>query len=108
MDLPIFDGAWWVAPIFPGSWMAWNKPTLALFIFIFCAIATMGVLERIRPGGAERVGILGLRTTRGDRLFISMLGSAFIFLGWLGLMGTPLWGALALAALWWAFVFWKV
>ena len=45
------------------------------------------------PGGGPRRGILGLDTTRGDRLFISLLGSAFIFLAWLGLMGTPLWGA---------------
>jgi len=31
----------------------------------------------------------------------------YIFLGWIGLMGTPLWGALGLALAWWAFVFWK-
>ena len=30
--------------------------------------------------------MLGLDTTRGDRLFITLLGSAFIFLGWLGLV----------------------
>jgi predicted small integral membrane protein len=68
----------------------------------------MGVLEWRSPGGAPRRGILGLDTTRGDRLFITLLGSAFIFLGWLGLMGTPLWGALAIAMAWGAFVYWKV
>ena len=52
--------------------------------------------------------MLGLETTRGDRLFISLLGSAYIFLGWLGLFSTPLWAPLALALLWAAFVFWKV
>ena len=41
--------------------------------------------------------MLGLDTTRGDRLFISLLGSAFIFMAWLGFLGTPLWGALAIA-----------
>ncbi len=35
-------------------------------------------------------------------------GSAFIFLGWRGLRGTPLWGVLVIAAAWSAFVFWKV
>ena len=90
------------------TWMAWTWPTAALFIFVFATIATMGVLEWRSPGGAPRHGILGLDTTRGDRLFISLLGSAFIFLGWLGLMGTPLWGALAIAVAWSAFVFWKV
>ena len=43
----------------------------------------MGLLEWRRPGGAPRHGVLGLDTTRGDRLFIALLGSAFIFLGWL-------------------------
>ena len=48
-------------------------------------------------GGAPRRGVLGLDTTRGDRLFITLLGSAFIFLAWLGIMGTPLWGGLAIS-----------
>ncbi len=50
-----------------------------------------------RPGGAPRRGVLGLDTTRGDRLFISLLGSAFIFLAWLGFFGTPLYGALLIS-----------
>jgi len=56
----------------------------------------MGVWEWKSPGGDPRHGILGLDTTRGDRLFITILGSAFIFLGWLALMGTPLWGGLGI------------
>lgn len=90
------------------TWMAWTWPTAALFVFVFASIALMGVLEWKFPGGAPRRGILGLDTTRGDRLFLSLLGSAFIFLGWLGLFGTPLWGVLVIAAAWSAFVFWKV
>jgi predicted small integral membrane protein len=90
------------------TWMAWTWPTAALFIFVFASIATMGVLEWRSPGGAPRRGILGLDTTRGDRLFISLLGSAFIFLGWLGLMGTPLWGGLVISLAWAVFVFRKV
>ena len=90
------------------TWMAWTWPTAAFFIFIFAAIAMMGVLEWRSPGGAPRRGVLGLETTRGDRLFITLLGAAYIFLAWIGLMGAPLWGALALAVLWCAFVFWKV
>jgi len=90
------------------GWMAWTWPTAAFFIFVFACIATMGLLEWRSPGGAPRLGVLGLETTRGDRMFISLLGSAFIFLGWLGLMGTPLWGGLAIAIAWGTFVFWKV
>ena len=45
------------------------------------------------PGGSPRKGILGLDTTRGDRLFVSLLGSAFIHLAWLGLVVSVLWMA---------------
>ena len=79
------------------SWMAWTWPTAAFFVFIALCITAMGIWEYYRPGGDPRRGILGLDTTRGDRLFITLLGSAFIFLAWLGLAGTPLWGALVLA-----------
>ncbi len=79
------------------SWMAWTWPTAAFFVFIALCLAGMAVWEWRQPGGAPRRGILGLDTTRGDRLFITLLGSAFIFLAWLGLMGPPLWGALAIS-----------
>jgi predicted small integral membrane protein len=87
------------------SWMAWTWPTAAFFLFIVLCLTTMVVWERRVPGGAPRRGIFGLDTTRGDRLFIALLGSAFIFLGWLAFYGTPLWGGLAIAIFWSAFVF---
>ena len=90
------------------DWMAWTWPTAAFFLFVFGCIALMGVLEWRRPGGAPRRGVLGLETTRGDRLFISLLGSAYVFLAWLGIMGTPLWGGLVIALIWVTFVFLKV
>jgi len=88
--------------------MAWTWQTAAFFAFVFGTIALMGLLEWRRPGGNPRRGILGLDTTRGDRLFISLLGAAYILLGWLGLWSTPLWGGLAVALAWIVFVFWKV
>jgi len=99
---------WWTEPLFGGFWMAWTRATMAFFIFVFAAIALLAVLEWRWPGGHERNGILGLATTRGDRLFIGLLGSAYIFLGWLGLIGAPLWAPLGLAVLWLALCFWKV
>ncbi|PZU82881.1 MAG: hypothetical protein DI528_18395 [Shinella sp.] len=79
------------------SWMAWTLPTALFFIIIFLLIAAMGVWEYFSPGGNPRVGILRFETTRGDRLFVSLLGSAFIHLAWLGLGGSNLWWALALS-----------
>lgn len=79
------------------SWMAWTWPTAAFFVFIGACLAGMAVWEHYSPGGSPRRGILGLDTTRGDRLFISLLGSAFIFLAWLGFFGTPMWGGLVLS-----------
>ena len=51
----------------------------------------MIIWEKYVPGGSPRKGILGLDTTRGDRLFISLLGSAFIHLIWLALIPFSLW-----------------
>ena len=81
------------------SWMAWTWPTAAFFIFIVLAISAMAVWEHARPGGDPRRGVLGLDTTRGDRLFISILGSGFSHLAWLGFFGAPLWGALLISIL---------
>ncbi len=87
------------------SWMAWTWPTVLFFVFVFASIAAMGVWEYYAPGGDPRHGIFRLDTTRGDRLFITLLGSCFIFLGWLGIVGIPLWGALIISLIWGFVVF---
>jgi predicted small integral membrane protein len=79
--------------------MAWTWPTAAFFAFILLSLIGMTVWEIYSPGGAPRRGILRLETTRGDRLFISLLGSAFIFLGWLWIGDGPLWIPLVIAIL---------
>ncbi|HIP38994.1 MAG TPA: hypothetical protein EYG88_06400 [Desulfocapsa sulfexigens] len=76
-----------------------------VFVAVVLSIAIMIVWEKFSPGGNPRHGILGLDTTRGDRLFISWLGTGFINLIWLGFLGPPLWGALAVTAVWVIFVF---
>jgi predicted small integral membrane protein len=87
------------------SWMAWTWQTAAFFGFILLCLIGMTVWEFSAPGGGPRHGILGLDTTRGDRLFISLLGSAFIFLAWIGLVSTTLWAPLAIALIWAGVVF---
>lgn len=99
----------WTAPLWPSFWMAWTPATFLLFCGIFGAIAVIGVLEGVRyKDGLERKGILGLTTTLGDRLFISLLGTAYIFLAWLGFVGQPLWWPLGFAIGWAVFCFRKV
>ena len=76
------------------SWMAWTWQTAAFFLFILMLLIGMTVWEMASPGGAPRRGILSLDTTRGDRLFVSLLTAAYIHLAWLAILpAVPLWGA---------------
>lgn len=77
------------------SWMAWTKPTATFFITIFCILVVMTLWERKSPGGNPRLGVLRFETTRGDRLFVTLLGSAYIHIIWLALFAS--------LSLWWAF-----
>ncbi len=90
------------------SWMAWTWPTAAFFLTVGLSIVAMGLWERASPGGNPRHGIFGIDTTRGDRLFISWLGTGFIHLAWLAFFGSPLWGGLVLSIIWFIFVFKRV
>ena len=89
------------------EWMAWTWPTALFFIVIASLLVVFTVLG-IRYPETPRTGILRIETTRGDRLFISLLGTSYIFMAWLWLIGMPLWGPLGLAIAWGVFVFWKV
>jgi predicted small integral membrane protein len=77
--------------------MAWTWQTAAFFIIIALLLVGMLIWEWRSPGGAPRRGLLRIVTTRGDRLFISLLCAAYLHLAWLALFGTPLWGATALS-----------
>ncbi|MCG2631679.1 DUF2160 domain-containing protein [Bradyrhizobium sp. WYCCWR 13023] len=69
------------------AWMAWTLPTAIFFAALACTLAVMTWLAATYPE-AERVGILRIPTTRGDRLFISLIVAAVIHLVWIGLVGT--------------------
>jgi predicted small integral membrane protein len=68
------------------AWMAWTWQTGTFFAVIAGLLALMAVLAVARPE-TPRVGVLRIATTRGDRLFLSLLGSAFICLAWIALLG---------------------
>ncbi|MHA7063623.1 DUF2160 domain-containing protein [Azospirillum argentinense] len=86
------------------AWMAWTWQTGAFFAVIAGLLTLLTVLALNRPEVA-RPGVLGITTTRGDRLFITLLGSAFIHLAWLGLVGGEVQYATALSLLYAAAVF---
>ena len=69
------------------AWMAWTLPTAIFFALLACTLATMTWLAVAYPE-AERVGILRIPTTRGDRLFISLILAAVIHLLWIAFVGT--------------------
>ena len=69
------------------AWMAWTLPTAIFFTLLAITLIVMTWLAAAYPE-AERVGILRIPTTRGDRLFISLILAAVIHLAWIGLAGT--------------------
>ena len=69
------------------AWMAWTLPTAIFFALLALTLALMTWLAIVRPE-AERVGVLHIPTTRGDRLFISLITAAVIHLLWIGFIGT--------------------
>jgi predicted small integral membrane protein len=69
------------------AWMAWTLPTAIFFCLLASTLAVMTWLAVAYPE-AERVGILRIPTTRGDRLFVALILTAVIHLLWIGLVGT--------------------
>lgn len=98
------EGIQWFDPMINGGWMAWTFP-VALFFYIIAALLITFTLLAIRYPETPRRGILTIETTRGDRLFITLLGSAFINLAWLFFFGAPLTFALILCLVYAAAVF---
>ena len=91
------------------AWMAWTLPTAIFFVLLAMTLAVMTGLAIAYPE-AERVGILRIPTTRGDRLFISLIMAAVIHLLWIGFVGTdtvatlPVGEGIELSSLWLASV----
>ncbi|MCG8567006.1 MAG: DUF2160 domain-containing protein [Desulfobacterales bacterium] len=81
------------------EWMAWTQPTAIFFITIAVMLTGMTIWQILSPT-VERRGFLPLATTRGDRLFIGLLGSAYIHLAWIGLTDLTLWAGFAVALVW--------
>jgi len=80
------------------DWMAWTWQTALFFAFVAAMLIILTLLAVFRPE-TPRVGILRFPTTRGDRFFVTMIGSGFIFIFWMRLGGGTLWYPLAASVL---------
>jgi predicted small integral membrane protein len=81
------------------GWMYWTPITAGFFIVIGLMVAGMTVWDIVAPS-VERRGFLPIPTTRGDRFFIGLLGSAYINIAWVGLTHWSLWFALPISIVW--------
>ena len=83
----------------PLEWMAWTTPTAIFFVAVFVMLGTM-VIVSIRSPSLARKGFLPIVTTRGDRLYIGLITTAFINVFWLGLTDLTQLGAVAICVVW--------
>ncbi|KPZ11248.1 DUF2160 domain-containing protein [Pseudomonas syringae group genomosp. 3] len=81
------------------EWMSWTLPTAAFFISIGLLLVGMTVWE-LRSASIERRGFLPIVTTRGDRLFIGLLGSAYLHLLVIGVTDWNVWLASGISLVW--------
>ncbi|MDD2048236.1 DUF2160 domain-containing protein [Pseudomonas putida] len=81
------------------DWMAWTLPTAVFFTAIGLLLVGMTIAELRRPC-VERRGFLPIATTRGDRLFIGLLVSAYLHLLIIGVSDWNLWVASLLSGVW--------
>ena len=87
------------------DWMAWTLPVAVFFSCIVLMLIAMTVWE-VKSPTVMRKGFLPIATTRGDRLFIGLLGAAYVNLAfvavsekmidWFGLEQEP--------SIWFSFV----
>ena len=86
------------------AWMAWTWQTALFFVLLALMLATMTMLALRRPEVPRR-GILRFPTTRGDRLFVTLLGAAVIHILWIGFGGEVVWPAIGASVLFGAAMF---
>lgn len=81
------------------EWMVWTLPTAIFFCAIGAMLVGMTIWQVVSPT-VERKGFLPISTTRGDRLFVGLLTSAYIHLGVIGFTDISIWFALAFCIAW--------
>ena len=80
------------------GWMRWTLPSAYFFISIVVMLIFLAFLD-VRSPGYPRKGLLPIETTRGDRVFISLLALGSTVFLWLGFLpGVSIWWAMGIGA----------
>jgi len=77
------------------QWMLWTAPTVIFFAVIAVMLIGMTVWQILVPTQERRGWIIPMRTTRGDRLFIGLLASAYLCALWVTVIPLTTWILLA-------------
>ncbi len=64
------------------AWMLWTVPSAIAFGLIVALIIAINIIDAFVPG-YSRKGFMPIATTRGDRLYISLVGAVLVFLVWM-------------------------
>jgi predicted small integral membrane protein len=80
-------------------WMAWTLPTALFFATIVLVLAIFTWLDLHSPSERRR-GIFGVVTTRGDRLFLGLLGGGFLLAAWLAFTDATAIAGAFISAIW--------
>ena len=81
------------------DWMAWTQGTALFIAGVFVFLGSITVLAALRPS-TPRKGILPIETARGDRIYISLLGSGLVMVLYVAVTDSGLPFGLLLVAAW--------
>lgn len=90
----------WLALKWPGlDWMEWTTGTALFVAGVLLSLIALAIIGVIWPS-TPRKGFLPMRTARGDRIYVGLLGTGLIHILVIALTDLPLTFALGLAGVW--------
>jgi predicted small integral membrane protein len=82
------------------GWMVWSSVTALFFIGIAAILLCMTIWELKSPTVETKGFLPFIATTRGDRVFIGLLGSGYIHLMFLAVSEQTVWIAFGISVAW--------
>jgi predicted small integral membrane protein len=81
------------------DWMAFTTPTALFVLAVVVGLVALAVLAAVRPS-TPRKGFLPIETARGDRVYISLLGTGLVLIVVIAATSWTISVGLAIAAVW--------